>query len=307
MTGSTVLEEGPSSPPRPSTLRGRPQRPCDSPIDSPPSPPATVTPTITAAAAADHHDSSTARPAKEPSSCGYELPQNTPSLCVPGSTQQTFEPKTTMLSVDVSTGTTAAVEGTGTDEDMEDLFVAVVDGATVIHALWKRNRRKMERAFCTWRRLHAASRRAHRKLGRVQTPQTERVPLSAFMVKDKNSKDQTVVIPVARAADRGNILELLLKECEGRRVDPSDGQSYDYASFRSCYGADALRLWRRAGDLAQQQAKAERTRFRMKVRRSFGTHSANSDRVKQARRQECPYANPLSLEAKRWYQAQMAH
>ena len=112
---------------------------------------------------------------------------------------------------------------------------------------------------------------------------------------------------VARAADRGNILELLLKECEGRRVDPSDGQSYDYASFRSCYGADALRLWRRAGELAQQQAKAERTRFRRKVRRSFGTHSANSDRVKQARRQECPYANPLSLEAKRWYQAQMAH
>jgi hypothetical protein len=43
-TGSTVLEEGPSSRPRPSTLRGRPQRPCDSPIDSPPSPPATINP-----------------------------------------------------------------------------------------------------------------------------------------------------------------------------------------------------------------------------------------------------------------------
>jgi hypothetical protein len=41
----------------------------------------------------------------------------------------------------------------------------------------------------------------------------------------------------AATADN-SILEGLVQECKGRRVDPSDGRLYDFASFRSCYGSD---------------------------------------------------------------------
>jgi hypothetical protein len=86
------------------------------------------------------------------------------------------------------------------------------------------------------------------------------VSLSAFIKQEGAPAEQIVttsstVTQGAATADN-SILEGLVQECKGRRVDPSDGRLYDFASFRSCYGSDALRLWRLAGALAEQRAKA---------------------------------------------------
>jgi hypothetical protein len=180
--------------------------------------------------------------------------------------------------------------------DVEDEFVAMVDDATMQHALWRSKQRHLCQALRAWRTC-VRRQSCCRKLGRTQT---KSVSLSAFIKQEGAPAEQ--IVTTSSTATQGaatadnSILEGLVQECKGRRVDPSDGRFYDFASFRSCYGSDALRLWRRAGALAEQRAKADRARFRRKVHHSFGRRPTQASQPTQARPAEkCPYDNPYGL------------
>jgi hypothetical protein len=98
-----------------------------------------------------------------------------------------------------------------------------------------------------------------------------------------------------------------LRASKDKRVDPSDGQAYDFLSFEECYGGEAPRLWYLAGEMEKRRcalaAAALKRQGRRRRQAAARQRAAAGQKVVRSTVVACPHP-PQSLKAKEWYKEQ---